>query len=119
MAKIMTVDDSNLMVSVISNFIKKISKDHNVISAYSGKEAIEKYKAEKPDLVFMDIKMPGIDGIEALQEIRKIDSNAKVVMCTALGEKAQEDKARALGAVGYLIKPFSSKDILDAVEKNT
>jgi two-component system, chemotaxis family, chemotaxis protein CheY len=117
MVKVMTVEDSNLMRSVIKNFASKAG--HEVIEAASGQEAIDKYTKEKPAIVFMDIKMPGMDGFEALEKIKKIDPNAKVVMCTSLKESADEEKAKKLGAVGYIKKPFASSDIVDAIKKNT
>jgi two-component system chemotaxis response regulator CheY len=116
MVKIMTVDDSKLMNAVIANFIKKENKDYEIIAAVSGEDAVEKYKKERPDLVFMDIKMPGMDGLEATEQIMKINHNAKIVMCTALKEAEQEQRARALGAVGYITKPFGHDDIVKALK---
>lgn len=118
MKKIMVVDDSALMVSVISNFIKKSGKEVEIISASNGQEAIDKYNTEKPDLVFMDIKMPGVDGIEALIKIRGSHPSSKIVMCTSMKEEEQERKAKEAGAVGYIMKPFSSQDIIDALNNN-
>jgi len=118
MAKVMIVEDSNLMISVIRNFIKKSGKEIDVIEAHSGEESVEKYNAEKPDLVFMDIKMPGMDGITALEKIREADGNAKIVMCTSLKEPEQEERAKNAGCVGYITKPFSSEDIFGALDNN-
>ncbi|MBN1793030.1 response regulator [Candidatus Woesearchaeota archaeon] len=115
MAKIIVVDDSNLIAAVISHFAK--GYDCEILTARDGEEAIERYKSEKPDLVFLDIKMPKMNGIQALEEIRKIDPEAKVVMCTALKEKAQEEKAKALGACGYITKPFTKEDITSILKK--
>lgn len=116
--KVMIVEDSNLMISVITNFIKKSGKDVEVIAAHSGEESLEMYKNEKPDLVFMDIKMPGMDGVTALEKIRQMDPAAKVVMCTSLKEPEQEERSKKAGCAGYIMKPFSSQDILDALNKN-
>jgi two-component system chemotaxis response regulator CheY len=116
--KIMIVEDSNLMIAVISNFIKKLGKDFEIIAAHSGEESLTMYKTEKPNLVFMDIKMPGMDGITALEKIRETDSSAKIVMCTSLKETEQEQRAKKAGCVGYIVKPFSSQDIADAIQKN-
>jgi two-component system chemotaxis response regulator CheY len=118
MAKIMVVEDSNLMISVLRNFIKKSGKQLDVIEAHNGEEAVQMYKNEKPDLVFMDIKMPIMDGMSALEKIRQFDKNSKVVMCTSLKEPDQEAKAKSLGAAGYIMKPFSSEDIINAINKN-
>lgn len=119
MKKILIVEDSALMVAVISNFIKKENmEDLEIISAKNGKEAIQVYQENKPNLVFMDIKMPIMDGITSLEEIKKVDSEAKVVMCTSLKEPEQEQRAKELGAIGYIMKPFSRQDIVDALHNN-
>ena len=118
MTKIMIVEDSSLMIAVISNFIKKEGKDYEIISAHSGEEAIKMYDEHNPNLVFMDIKMPGMDGITALEHIRKTDKNAKIVMCTSLKEPEQEERAKKAGCSGYIMKPFSRQDILDAIKEN-
>ncbi|MFH0874662.1 MAG: response regulator [archaeon] len=116
--KVMIVEDSNLMVSVITNFIKKSGMDINIVVAHSGEESIELYQKDRPNLVFMDIKMPGMDGITALENIKKIDNYAKVVMCTSLKDPDSEERSKKCGCVGYIMKPFGSKDIIDALEKN-
>jgi two-component system, chemotaxis family, chemotaxis protein CheY len=118
MTKIMIVEDSNLMIAIITNFLKKKDKDYEIISASDGNEAVEKFKSEKPDVVFMDIKMQGMDGMTALAKIREIDSNAKIVMCTSLGEPEQEQKAKDLGAIAYIKKPFSSADIFNVLKEH-
>lgn len=117
MAKILIVDDSVFMISVIKNFALKSGRAFDVIEAHNGDEAIEKYRKERPDLVFMDIKMDGMDGLTALQEINRHGA-AKVVMCTSLKEPELEAKAKAAGAVGYLLKPFQSDDIVAEIEKH-
>ena len=116
--KVMIVEDSSLMIAVITNFIKKEGKDIEIISASSGEESIQKYKEQKPDLVFMDIKMPGMDGITALEEIKRLYPSAKVVMCTSLKEPEQEQRAKKAGCLGYIMKPFSRQDIVDALNRN-
>ncbi len=117
MAKVMIVEDSNLMISVIKNFIKKSGKPIDIIEAYNGQDGVDKYKKEKPDMVFMDIKMPMMDGITALEKIKEHDKNAKVVMCTSLKEPEQEQRCKKAGCVGYITKPFSSEDILGEIKK--
>ena len=119
MKKIMIVEDSNLMIAVIRRFILSENSEMEIVEARNGEESLEKYKSERPDLVFMDIKMPGMDGITALEEIKKIDSSAKVVMCTSLKEPEQEERAKKAGAKGYIMKPFSKQDILDAIKNNS
>lgn len=115
--KVMVVEDSNLMMIVISNFIKKEREDIDILEAHSGEESVKKYQEEKPDLVFMDIKMPGMDGITALEEIRRVDPEAKIVMCTSLREPEQEERAKNAGCAGYIMKPFGKQDIIGFVKK--
>lgn len=115
--KIMIVEDSNLMISIIKNFVKKkLGSDVIFIEARNGKEAVEKYPIERPDLVFMDIKMPEMDGITALKGIHSIDPHANVVMVTSLKEESQEKIAKDLGAKLYIMKPFSSAEIFKALD---
>jgi len=117
--KFLVVDDSNLMVSVIRKFILSEFPDVEVVEAHSGEESIKKFEAEHPDLVFMDVLMPGMDGMTALEKIRQINPRAKVVMCTSMKEVEQEQRAKAAGAIGYITKPFSKEDITTAIKKNT
>jgi two-component system chemotaxis response regulator CheY len=116
--KIMIVEDSSLMIAVIKKFIHKSGRNFNIIAAHNGQESISLYKNEKPDLVFMDIRMPGMDGVTALQKIKEFDPNARVVMCTAIKTKEGQQKAEESGCVGYITKPFSEEDIIYAVNDN-
>ncbi|MFH0874710.1 MAG: response regulator [archaeon] len=117
--KIMIVDDSKLAIAITKNFINKTGIKAEIIEAYNGKEAVEKYKSEKPTLVFMDIYLPeGIDGISALEEIKKIDQNAKVAMCTALKEKEHEARSKKAGCIGYIMKPIKQEDVAEIISKN-
>lgn len=116
MAKILVVDDSSLIRTVLKNFVKK--EGHDTIEAEEGQTAIEKYKAEKPDLVFMDILMPnGLDGLGAAKEIKKIDPNAKIVMVTSVREAQEVNKAKEIGVKDYLNKPFSKEEISNVLKK--
>jgi len=117
--KILVVDDSNLMVSVIRKFILSEFPDVEVVEAHNGEESLKKFEAEHPDLTFMDIIMPGMDGMTALEKIRQMSPRAKIIMCTSMKEADQEQRAKAAGAVGYITKPFSKEDITSAIKKNT
>ena len=83
MTKILIVDDAEFLRVRITKML--IGDGFEVSEAENGLKAIESYKANKPDMVLMDITMPEMDGLTALKELRKIDPNAKVVMLTALG----------------------------------
>jgi CheY-like chemotaxis protein len=118
MAKLLIVDDSSLMLSVIRNFAGKAGKDLEIFEAKDGDEALQIFEAEKPELTFLDIKMPGLDGLDVLDRMQGMAPQCKVVMCTSMKEKAQEDRARAAGAVGYIMKPFRSDDIIGAINEH-
>lgn len=119
MSKVLIVDDSSLMRAVLINFVKK-EGNYTILEGKDGNEAFAIYEKERPDLVFMDIVMnPGLDGLSALEKIMKKYPLAKVVMVTSLKEKDQVDKATSLGAKGYIMKPFSREQIIEALKKNT
>lgn len=116
MSKIMIVDDSSLIRAVLKNFIREDGRV--IIEASDGKEAIEKYKAENPDLVFMDIIMPnGMDGLSAVKEIKKINPNAKIVMVTSVREDKEMNEAKEFGIQDYINKPFSKEEIKTVLKK--
>lgn len=86
MAKIIIVDDAAFMRLNLKQIMEGLG--HEVIAeAENGKEAIEKYKNKKPDIIFMDITMPEMDGIEAVEKIKEIDPEAKIIMCSAMGRR--------------------------------
>ena len=113
MAKLLIVDDEEDVREFAANFFRKRKID--VITASSGEEALNLIKQQKSDLVLLDIRMGGIDGIETLRRIRESDKNAKVIMITGRKpeEEASFDKCRQLGAIDYIHKPLE----LDELEK--
>ena len=89
---------------------------HKVVSdAQNGREGIDEYNANKPDLVTMDITMPDMDGISAVKEIMKSDANAKIIMVTSHGQEDMVIKSIQAGAVGYMLKPISEDKFAQAV----
>lgn len=114
--KIMLVDDAAFMRMTIKNCLTKAGYD-DIIEAPDGQAAVEIYQKEKPDLVIMDITMPNMDGIQALQAIRAFDGEAKVVMCSAMGQESMVIDAIRLGAKDFIVKPFKPDRILETVEK--
>ncbi len=90
---------------------------HEVIEAENGKEAVAKYASEKPSMVTMDITMPEMDGISAVKEIKKVDPNAKIVMCSAMGQQAMVIEAIQAGARDFIVKPFQADRVLEAIRK--
>lgn len=114
MPKIMISDDSAFMRKIIRNILEKLGHKE-IIEATNGKEAIDKYKSDKPDLVLLDIIMPDVGGIDVLREIMGIDKEAKVIMVTAVGQDAMVEECTILGAKGYIIKPFNDKKVAEAI----
>ena len=113
---ILVVDDAAFMRMMIKDILTK--NGYNVIGeAENGAKAIEKYAELKPDLVIMDITMPDVDGIQAVKEIRKIDPNANIIMCSAMGQQAIVCEAIQAGAKDFIVKPFQSDRVIEAVKK--
>ncbi|MFD0590505.1 response regulator [Paenibacillus sp. GCM10027627] len=102
--KVLIVDDQNgirvLLLEVFS------SEGYNTFQAANGKIALEIVKHEAPDLVLLDMKIPGMDGLEILKHIKAIDSSIKVIMMTAYGELDMIKEATDLGALMHFTKPF-------------
>lgn len=103
--KILVVDDEIEICNIFYEFFTP--KGYQVIKATSGKAALEKVDSEKPDLVFLDIRMPGMDGIEVLKQIRKMGNAITVIMVTVLNDEETAKKAIKLGANDYVPKPLS------------
>ena len=115
--RIMTVDDASIIRLMIKDVLVECGGYDVVAECASGREAVEKYKELRPDLVTMDIIMPEMDGIQALEEILKFDPNAKVVMVTAIDQRESLMKAIRLGATDYIVKPFEADRVMAAVQK--
>jgi len=114
--RILVVDDA----AVIRLMLKKIleSDEYEVVGdAGTGMEAVAKYQELKPDLVTMDITMPDMDGIQAVKEIRKIDPEAKIVMCSAMGQKMMVLEAIEAGAANFIVKPFDEPKVKEVLKK--
>ena len=116
MAKnILIVDDAAFMRMMIKDILTK--NGYNVVGeAENGLKAVEKYTELKPDLVLMDITME-LDGIGALKKIKEADSNALVIMCSAMGQQAMVIESIQAGAKDFIVKPFQADRVLEAVKK--
>jgi two-component system, chemotaxis family, chemotaxis protein CheY len=113
---ILIVDDAAFMRMMIKDILTK--NGYQVVGeAADGVQAIEKYKECIPDLVTMDITMPEMDGISALKEIKKINPNVKVIMCSAMGQQAMVIDAIQAGARDFIVKPFQADRVLEAISK--
>ena len=115
MPRILVVDDAAFMRMRCSKLLTE--NNYEVIEAEDGIEAIEKYEKFRPDAVLMDITMPKLDGLGALKEIKRLDSNAKIAMVTAMGQQTIVIEALKVGAKDFVVKPFQPDRILAAVKK--
>ncbi|WP_456474469.1 response regulator [Candidatus Pyrohabitans sp.] len=114
--RVLIADDAAFM----RNMLKKILKQagYEVVGeASSGVEAVEKYKEVRPDIMTMDIVMPEKDGIEAVKEIIDYDPNARIIICSALGQQSMIIEAIQAGAKDYIIKPFQPGKLVESIKK--
>lgn len=112
---ILVVDDSAFARRVLREVLD--GAGYQVHEAVNGRDAVEKYAEVSPDLVTMDLAMPGMSGLDALSAIRSLDVSARVLVVSALdGDPAAEDALRA-GACEYVRKPFQPAALLDAVRR--
>lgn len=109
--KILVVDDEQAICNTLKKFLTK--KGYKATTVLGGEEAIERVKEERPHMVLLDIRMPGMDGIETLKRIREIDKEVGIIMITALKEDVIGRKCMELGACDYITKPFD----LDYLER--
>lgn len=114
--KILVVDDSQFMRNLIKTYLNKAGYS-NIIYAQNGIDAIHKYIENNPDLVLMDITMDKMNGVDALINIKKIDSSAKVVMCQAMGQEDFVMRALRNGALDFIVKPFNCDRMVRSVHK--
>ncbi len=114
--RILIVDDALFMRRVLKGMLEE--HGYEVVGeAVNGVEAIEKYRALRPDVVTLDITMPDMTGQAALKGIREIDPNAKVIMCSAMGQKDMVLEALQNGAVDFIVKPFKEFAIMEALRR--
>ena len=114
--KIMIVDDSRMLLMQLQHILSETEYE---IAAYcqDGETAIAKYEEILPDLVTMDIIMPGIDGLEAAKAILESHPDAKIVMLSSLVYEDTLKEAKAIGARAFIYKPFEKEQVLDTVKK--
>ena len=114
--RILIVDDAAFMRMMIKDILSK--NGYEIVGeAADGAQAVQKYRDTQPDLVTMDITMPEMDGITALKEIKKINPQAKVIMCSAMGQQAMVIDAIQAGAKDFIVKPFQADRVLEAISK--
>ncbi|MDA3850343.1 MAG: response regulator [Spirochaetaceae bacterium] len=112
--RILVVDDLSFMRSIIGDIL--VSGGYTLAGeARDGVECLEIYPREKPDLVLLDIAMPRMDGLSCLQQLKKNHPQARVVMCSSLGDQERIIQAIRFGARDFVVKPFQKKRLLSAV----
>ena len=117
MAKsVLVCDDAIFMRTMVGDILTQAGFEI-VGEAESGVEAVERYRELRPDLVTMDIVMPDMSGIDAVREIVKIDPEARVLMCSAMGQQGLVVEAIKAGAKEFVVKPFQPSRVLEAVTR--
>ena len=114
--RVLIADDALFM----RNMIKEVftGQEFEVVGeAANGVEAVEKFKELSPDITTMDIVMPHKSGIESVRDIIKLNKDAKIVMCSALGQESLVMEAIEAGAADFIVKPFKSEKVLEIVRK--
>ncbi len=114
MAKILIVDDAAFMRMMIKDNLKKAGYTE-FVEAGDGEQAVLKYEEEKSGVVLLDITMPVMDGIQVLRTIKQLDPNAKVIMCSAMGQEGMVVEAIKLGALDFIVKPFKPERLVQTV----
>jgi two-component system, chemotaxis family, chemotaxis protein CheY len=112
---ILVVDDAAFMRMMIRDILAR--EGYVIQEAVNGRDAIEKFRESRPDLVTLDITMPEMDGVEALRAIREIDPEARVLMVSAMGQQKMIVDALESGAADFLVKPFQPTKVLQTVKK--
>lgn len=116
MANILIVDDAAFMRMTIRKMLEP--NGHTVVGeAGTGLEGVEQYKKRKPDVALFDLTMPEMDGMSAIKQIKEYDPNARIVVCTALGQQTKIAEAIENGAADFIVKPFEVDRLLAAIEK--
>ena len=114
--RVLIVDDAMFMRMMLKDILSK--NGYEVVGeAANGREAIEKYIELRPDLVLLDITMPEMDGITALKEIKHIDPQAVVVVCSAMGQQNMVIEAIQNGAIDFIVKPFQQNRVLESLQR--
>ncbi|RKY42676.1 MAG: response regulator [Candidatus Makaraimicrobium thalassicum] len=104
MLRLLVVDDEVDICDFVKNFFKE--RDFEVFVAYNGNEAVSIVASRKPDIILLDLKMPGMDGMETLKDIRRLDGNVKTIVITAIADEEKVREAKYYGAVEYVTKPL-------------
>jgi len=113
--KILVVDDEVEVGSFLCDFLKRLGLEAQ--KATCGEEALKMFSLIKPEWVFLDLKMPGIDGLEVLRKMKEINPEVQALMITGRDDELSENEAQALGARDYLIKPVDLDELRTKIKK--
>ena len=114
--KVLAVDDNRVFLNLLEDILKRKGYE-NILTSTSGREALELIKKETPDLVLLDMKMPEMNGIETLKEIRKTNADLKVIMLTAADSTDLEREVREIGVSDFLRKELGIEVFLQTLDK--
>jgi two-component system response regulator (stage 0 sporulation protein F) len=115
MAKLLIVDDDRETCIYLESFFTK--RGCQVFTSFNGEEGLSSFRKQKPQLVLLDVKLPGIDGLEVLRRIRDNDKQVSVVMFTVLGDDSTRKAAETLGVNGFIRKPFNMQELEGTVSR--
>ena len=113
LGKVLVVDDDNNICELLKLYLEK--DGYSVMISHDGEEAVVKFNALKPDVVLLDIMLPGLDGWQVCREIRK-KSNVPIIMITAKSETFDKVLGLELGADDYVVKPFDTKEVIARIK---
>lgn len=114
MARVLIVDDARFMRRVVADVL--VAAGHEIAGeATDGSEVLEQFDALRPDVVTLDITMPDRDGLDVLRELMERHPDARIVMCSAVGQEPKVIEAMRLGARDYVVKPFRAERLAEAV----
>lgn len=114
LAKILVIDDEQGIRDLLDTLLQR--KGHTVVLAASGQKGLELFHREQPDVIVLDLKMPGMDGLTVLQQIRSLDPKKPVIILTGAGTPEAEQQIRALGGTKFIEKEFSLHRLGDALK---
>ena len=114
--KILLCDDSLLVRVQLKEFLLNYNSSFEIIEASDGEQAVEKYIDNNPDLVFLDIVMPQVDGLECLKRIKDYDQDAKVVIISSIGNQVMLREALKAGAMNFIQKPWNEESVKKVLE---
>ncbi|HAM40413.1 MAG TPA: hypothetical protein DCP69_03510, partial [Candidatus Omnitrophica bacterium] len=113
MVKLLVADDEQKICHLLKTFFSE--RGYHVLVAHDGPSTIQCIRTERPHLVFLDLRMPGLNGLEILKEAKALDATMKIIVITAMEDDETIQKARELGASDYVIKPFTLEYLKEEV----